>query len=1213
MLSMFKGKKGFSVLFQSAEKDTAAPLLSADTAAGARRSGRVSGTVGRSTGGSGVAQLQCQRCSKRFSALEEDSNEAQSCCRRCGYPTCPQCREAIAGTPPWVCCVCDGPKSFMWLLERTKMGPRLVSKIVEFCDPRGQRLMRSMFRFTLQQYRAVSSPRPSLTIGAGGRPSGSRAGSGGVLSPFRPANSPTPPAAAAAVSKSRTALRASGERGASSTGLCALSASHGNAAHQSPYSHPKHASLLRPADRLHTVDGSAATGGKENSLLMSGDAVQVSESPQRPRGSEVLRRDDAVGVVEYSPAPNREVGSDSAESSADDVSVLAHTQPPPQQQPVSRAEDRCTAVQDIYRVSDANVTPRSTLTTRPTTEEVSASPHVRPSGHAAFQREVLHQPPPNHHRSTNNVNVDSDLHASVAAETEAVSLTSGATATSVTPTGQPCSSGRSFSPASSRSSRSESPAPRFPTFAQFLDDRAAVGTGQTHLPRESDVLVTVSPDSSAGGEEARDSSVMELGGARNSRPTLKSSNHNDKGSLRTPRGTQPCTPLSAAGSSSRRTERRTSGLSGDFTPTRALDLSDARATVRRGSSSRRRNTGGSLAEMPAPHLYRGSGRRSGQVGDSPFMYELPSLFSSGGGGGDGGVAAARGPMRRQHAPLVTRTAGRPLGGVGPVHDARVRLARLNSRTVTPLQRVPSGARSLARMNSSTAPFARKNSATTRGVGFGRLNSGTAQLTRTPSSRTRLVGVPLSPDGRGLPRTETTKLVRTASALCGLPQPRAAAPAAGTAMERTHSRYGLAVKASPLKRTASHTELGGQLPFCRVNSAAAFARSATATAAFTRTNSAAVFGRGAMAAVAASSSSAKHGAVQQHPHSAVAGAFARTATGTYLYGGKGRYPATTRITPAGLAHHPAAASTGPNVWRQDARPLSSARKNAPVSRAGAASPLHRTNTATRNPAPVNGGAGAAARGPRRLSTGYTRAATNPRPFERLPSHPLRQPTSQQQQPQQRSAGGVRTTVDPAPALVGVARRTPSAMSRTDSAVAAAAPTAATPRTPRPYIIASVSTAATPAAAATHGVNGGVRSGGGVRPVLSSSSVSSPKQRNSRTRGSGSGSGGATRTSGDGGVLSSVSSTPVVKAPSGMALAGRSSAPRRRPGTASGAGTPTTTAAEGACGVKGKAFVRLNTGTRSGTATAGKASREARTLPGPAHAAGGFTRLNSRSAI
>ncbi|KPI90664.1 hypothetical protein ABL78_0260 [Leptomonas seymouri] len=1182
MLSMFKDKKGFSVLFRNAERDSAAPSLPADIDATVRRSSRVSDTVGRYTGGSDVAQPQCQRCSKRFSASEEDQNEEQSCCRRCGYPTCPQCREPVTGTPPWVCCVCDGPKSFMWLLEKTKMGPRLVSKIVEFCDPRGQRLMRSMLRFTLQQYRAVSSPRPS-----------------------------------------RTTTHTPGEREAGCTGLNTVSANQGNLHRPSPYAHPKHASLLRPASRLSATEGKAAVVEKENFPLMLSGAVEVSESPRRPHGSEALRRDDAVFTVEYSPEPDRHVREEWEESRAGSNKDSAHPLPPPQQQPILGAEDRCTAVQDIYRASDINTMSRSTLVSLLSTEEASVSPHVRPSGHSAFQREVPHQLPPNNARNKNSDTVKLNAH-----ETEAATLNLDAATMPVASSGQPGRFGRSSSPASSGSCRSESPAPRFPSFAQFLDDRAAVGAGQTHLPRESDVLVTVSPDSSEGGEK-RNSNVIELCGTRSSRLTIKSSNNN-KGGFRTPRSTLSGTPRSTAASASRRQERRISGLSGDFTPTRVLDLSAARATVRRGSSSRRRSTRGSLAEMPAPHLYCGGGgigRRSGQIGDSPFMHDLPSQFGGGGGGSGSRVASARGQMRRQHAPLVTRTAGRVLGsGGGGAHDPRARLVRQNSRTVTPLQRtpsnngrlqrIPSGSHMMARTNSSTAQFARKNSSTTRGAAFGRANSGTAQLTRMPSSRTRLAGLPLSPNGRVQPRTEPTKLARTASASSGLPRSRAEAPAARAALERTQSRYGLVGQVSPLKRTASHVSPGGPSPFSRLNSTSNFTRSATATAGFIRTNSASVFGRGA---VAGASSSTNKGPMHQRPHSASSNAFARTATGTYLQSGGGRYGVTPRTRPAGLASRPATVSKMACAGHRDEggvvsngdHALTSARKKTPINRAGAASPLHRTNTAMRNRTPTATG------GRPPTPTGFTRTATKPRNFERQPSHPLRNP---QEKWQRQATGGARTMVDPAPALVGVARRkaaggaagqhhVPSAMSRTNSAVSAAA----TPRTPRLYIISSVSTASTPAAA-SHNVNSGVH-GGGARPVLSSSGASSPQTRSTRTSLT-IGRASATRASDGGGMLSPMS-TPIVKAPSDAALAGRTSAPRRRPGIAVGGAAAAAkkigtgpAAADTAGGRSGGTFTRLGTGTRSGTVATNGASREARTRINAAPSPGNFTRFNSR---
>lgn len=1150
MLSMFKDKKGFSVLFRDTEKDTSAPPR--DTENSVRRSSRVSGVVSRYTGGSCTTQLQCQRCSKRFSLLDgadgESSaeGEAQACCRRCGYPTCPQCREAVAGTPPWVCCVCDGPKSFMWLLEKTKLGPRLVSKIVEFCDPRGQRLMRSMFRFTLQQYRAVSSPRPSITAGIAGRLSG------------------TP----AAPSKSRTSARASGERGGA---LTALSASHGNAHRPSPYSHPKHASLRRAAGRLSAPAGE----GKENAA-----AVRESVSPKRPHGSEALRRDDAAGVTEYSPEPLRQVLrlSDGTEAEEEDGETsprpsAAHPQPLSH---LSDAADRCTAVQDIYRVSDTAAAGCTTLVSNAAgnAEETSASPHVRPSGRAAFAREALHHAPQNNNADATAESAGEPI-TLVARETKAVRLRLDATTMCVTPAGAAHSGrlGRSLSRASSGSGRSESPAPRFPSFAQFLDDQAAVGAGQTHLPRESDALVTVSPNSSSDGD--RDSNVVELGATRSSRHTGR--RNTNGGGQRTPRATQPRTPTSARDTSSRRGTRRTAGgLSGDFTPTRVLDLSDARVTVRHGSSSRRRTTRGSLKDMHAPHLYGGggggTGRRSGQIGDSPFLHEPVGSFAGSSGGGGARVASARGQPRRQHLPLATRTAGRALGGAG---DTRVRPARPVSRTTTPLQRtasrngvlrrIPSSG--LARTNSSTAQFARRNSAVACGTGFGRQQSGTAHLVRTPSSRGHLVAQPSSPYTRGQPlqRTESAKFGRTASAV-GLHRTEV-----HSALERTHSRGGLGGGgASPLRRTASHTNLGGPSPLCRLPSAATFVRSATATAGFTRTNSANVFGRpaGHIGATAEAT---------RQLHSTSSRAFARTATGTYLASGAAGRSHTTAAAsrPAAsyaLRRDPISKAGGGGVPR-----VASARKRVTGGPAVPASPFQRTNTATRN---------AAVRPP--TPTDFTRTASGARGFER----------------QQSGTGRQRAFVDPAPALVGVARRknasaaaprrTPSALTRSDSAAAAGGISGATPRTPRPYIVSSVSIAgATP--------HGGHGLHGGARPLLSSGTCS-PKTRSTRDSLT-SGSAGTTRTSG-GGVMP-VSTTPVVKAPTGMALAGRTSAPRRRPEAASASGG-------GSGAARGAAFTRSGTSTRGGSAAA-MATRDTHKRTGSTHPPSGFMRLHSRPTV
>ncbi|KAG5511271.1 hypothetical protein GH5_07513 [Leishmania sp. Ghana 2012 LV757] len=1055
MLSMFKDKKGFSVLFKGGEA-RGQPATVAETSQRRRPSTLLPDTAACPRSFE-VAQHQCQRCSKRFSALEsDDEREASYQCHRCGYPTCPQCREAAAGSPPWVCCVCTGFKSIMWLLERTRAGPMLVTKIVEYCDPRGQRLMRSMFRFTLQQYQSLS-PRPSIKFA--GRASDGPAASGGS-SCSRP-TSQTPPTCP--MSRTRASSRLSGERTAAR--LSQVPASVSNACRPSPYTHPKHGSLLRSLRRSDS--GAALTFGAGAVADAEDAAKENSPVVERiARGSEALRRiEEAVGVVEYSPeskwrascdASGEAEGSDEPSPSLSDGCMrFAHL------------EACCTAVADIYRARASDV-PAGGATSRAAALDAEApSPHVRASGRAAFQREAL-QPQLGSAdggatpKESDNAVVP--VNAPLAPETSSMRIT---------PSSQPCRLGRSVSPASGGSGRSVSPAPRFPTFGQFLEDHGGIIDGQTHLPRDSVVLVTVSPETENEDEDS--SGVIQLGGARCGNRLVASSGYAKEG-LNTPRGAHPRTPPSAGGgccSSGLRSGRRTSGL-GDFTPTRVLDLSSARGTLHHRSSSRRRATRGSLQEIHAPHLYgnstansktAGNARRSGQTHDSPYMYGLPSQFSS----HMKPAGLACGQVRRQHAPLATRTAGRALGS-----DGRQRLVRQHTHTPTPLQRTASRNNELQRMPSRNGVLARTNSsfaqltrtASSHGYGprFARTNSSSAHVMACTAPHP--VHVTRATSGRRrLQRTESVKLMRT-----GLGRGAAAggAPQGTAALERTHSRYGTPAAGgalptysspltrtlsswSPLKRTTSHVCLsgGGATPLGRTQSQSSFVRSATANTGFVVT-----------------SSIAKAGGRVPPRHAP--GGLTRTATGTNLCSySRGRLYDGAR--------HPPVPSP-----LQSSSTLCSSARGAPGSyhRAVATSPVRRTVTATRVETPKT----SRRRCP--TPTALSRTGAGARNFDRQQSNTMREPAW-------RTGGATWKTVDRPPTLVSVTRRraVEGTLRRTPSATAAVSSVVATPRTPRQYIITSVKVAAT--AGIVNG--GGLHSGS--RPVLSSG-ASSSKTRSSR---------------------------------------------------------------------------------------------------------------------
>ncbi|KAG5498502.1 hypothetical protein JKF63_02788 [Porcisia hertigi] len=1059
MLSMFKGKKGFSVLFNSGDEGRQSATLSELSVC--RLSSAHHSDNGCRPSRRSVAQYQCQRCSKRFSALEPEGEEASLCqCHRCGYPTCPQCRESATGSPPWVCCVCNGFKSIMWLLERTRAGPMLVTRIVEYCDPRRQRLMRSMFRFTLQQYQALT-PRPSIALA--GNASDGRAGSGAPSSSRRASKTPPP-----GLSKTPAGSRLSGER--SGARLTQVSGSLSNVRRPSMYTHPKRASLLCSTRRSDTVvaltfDASIVSGhddaSKENTPVV--ECIT--------RGSEALRRiEEPVGVVEYSPESKwRTSGYVSGEAEENGVRSPSL---PGGSACFTHLEERCAAVADIYHAKISGA-PSGDATFGTSVVELEApSPLARPSGPAAFQRESL-QP-----------QVVTTNHAVTPTESDSLvspasaHIAPGMSSMRVDCAEQPFRLGRSWSPSSNDSVRSTSPAPRFPTFVQFLDDRNDVIAGQTHLPRESDVLVTVSPDTEDGENEG---SVVELDAEWRSSRMIPVSG-NSKRELQTPRGAQQRTPLSAciSGSPEVRSARRTSGLS-YFTPTRALDMSSARATLHQGSSSRRRTTRRGLQDPHAPHLHgsitgdtgaAANGRRSGHTYDS-HMHDPPSKLNSYLNSADW----THGHRRLQQAPITTRTAGRALGG-----DGRQRVVQRRTLTATPLertasrndglQRMPSRNKALTSTKLSCAQLTRTVSSHGHGPFFVRTNSTTpGELTSKPFHSAHPTG---DIGGRArLQRTQSNGFMRMNS---GLGVAARVSAQGSSELEGTHlcnERHAPAGTSSVhmcpltrtlssgslLKRTASHGCLSarGAAPFGRTKSLSSFKRSATSNTCLVEA------GRVADVEVAAP---------RHRPSPRI---FMRTATGTKFSSNsraevydRNRYP---------LEPPPPSSSAT----------LSGSTRKAPAGyqRVVAASPMRRIPTATRSATP----------------TAFSRTGTGARNFQRQNSHTRREPVWL-------CGEAARRIVDPAPTLGGMMRRKAvgSTLHRTPSATGAPRSSSVALRTPRPIIIASVSTAATPAP-----ITGG-RLHNGCRPVLSSghsgskprsshgSRISDSRSRNSGDAGS-----------------------------------------------------------------------------------------------------------------
>lgn len=113
-------------------------------------------------------QQRCQRCWKVFSAADPSS----AACYRCEYAICSQCR-VVSPDATWVCVSCAQPMSMLRYCESTKGGRELVRHLLQFCDGKSERHLKTLFPFAalfirsplLQsrplQVRAAETPSPS--------------------------------------------------------------------------------------------------------------------------------------------------------------------------------------------------------------------------------------------------------------------------------------------------------------------------------------------------------------------------------------------------------------------------------------------------------------------------------------------------------------------------------------------------------------------------------------------------------------------------------------------------------------------------------------------------------------------------------------------------------------------------------------------------------------------------------------------------------------------------------------------------------------------------------------------------------------------------------------------------------------------------------------------------------------------------------------------
>eukprot|EP00796_Vickermania_ingenoplastis_P011400 gene11400-7905_t len=178
MLSMFKENRGIRSLYPTDADWTPAALSERNAEDGLYQSGgaavdttsaAVQLIIARAQRRRGIpsaaGQQRCQRCWKVFH-VGPLTDRSSFVCWRCEYSICPNCREPDPRGSGWKCCSCVKPMSLMRLFETTKSGRELVIRVMAFCDPRAERILKSFFRFA--SLYAISS------TSAAGRGAGAR-------------------------------------------------------------------------------------------------------------------------------------------------------------------------------------------------------------------------------------------------------------------------------------------------------------------------------------------------------------------------------------------------------------------------------------------------------------------------------------------------------------------------------------------------------------------------------------------------------------------------------------------------------------------------------------------------------------------------------------------------------------------------------------------------------------------------------------------------------------------------------------------------------------------------------------------------------------------------------------------------------------------------------------------------------------------------------
>lgn len=738
MLAAFRDKKGFSVLFsqRTAEVTAVAPVVK----------GASKGREPPSAGGS----RRCQRCWKAFSVVTGEKPSAYMCATCC-FPICRMCRERVRGCRRWACCNCIRPLNFMRLLEKTRFGTDIAIHIIQFCDPRSERIMKSFFRRAALQ---MASTRRSTLLDS------SRVSRGGTR-----------------LSGTMDALdlqrhlygskegRPSTEEVQGTSGLRLRPTSDANT--PQPHEAMKSKSLLTRTTATH----------RNVSPQAQPLNVSSADTPPREEGS----RSVVDGVIEYSPMAGKE----------NFTPVLVEAPPP------SRYADPV----EVYAVSEYSA------------GRATASSHVTMRNMSAFEREPV--------TSRTTISSIAEPRMSRTDGDTAVRLSAHFT--------QAAAERRSISMESVQAARSESPAPRFPAFTQYLDDMKVTVVDPPYS-QLSVPLVSVSPESD----------ILELGAKRVS-PKSEVTGFDSM----TPRHTMHSNRSPADLSSGKKRKKRS---------TSHLTPRSAQATTSYGDN----HHDGTDHSVPttcntpplALHYQQVPGVRLSSKDHGTVLFGIPKS----------GLIPRSSLGSDPRTPLLTArtrcSTGTRLSDVGPMHSrprSSSKLIRKASRTdhvVLLTQSVNTGGKLLQRTSSSSGAFVR----TASGMRF------TRQATATPSMRYGRVASSAHPYGaavgvlsaglRGQALTRTASnsgfirvpsanyhLLRTPSRHAGFGTPRPQ----GTPFMRMRSAsanisYGRPHYAAPLVRSRS-ANAGA---YIRTATAAPsrLVRSRSTNAAFTRTPTAA---------------------------------------------------------------------------------------------------------------------------------------------------------------------------------------------------------------------------------------------------------------------------------------------------------------------------------------------------------------------------------------